>query len=77
MMNDSGRYYAFHFYNDGKFLGEVSESSRMDAIRLRDEYASMGFEVKGDPQRKDGLLELSNGPLFDTPMDYNDLTVIN
>lgn len=70
---DVGRYYAIHVYDpdDGRYLGDVVNESRMSVIRSRDEYNGMGFKVLGDPERHDGIFELSTGPLFETPMDYN------
>jgi hypothetical protein len=70
----NGRYWAFHVYNqdNGKFISEETSESRMEILRARDEYIGMGFTVIGDPMRTDGLFELSTGPLFDTPMDYNE-----
>lgn len=72
MSNDSGRYYAFHVYDGDRFLTEVTNKTRMAAIRERDEHLEMGFQVVGDPDRKDNLFELSEGPLFETPIHYND-----
>jgi hypothetical protein len=74
MKNDSGRYYAFHVYDadDGRFLTDVVNEDRMAILRERDEYKAMGFVVKGDGVRDDDLMELSTGPLFETPMDYNE-----
>jgi hypothetical protein len=78
MMNDAGRYFAFHVYNpdDGSYINEETDSNRMALLKLRDEYKALGFKIVGDPQRGDDLFELSNGPLFNTPMDYNELTVL-
>jgi hypothetical protein len=70
----NGRYYAFHYYDSqtGKFLGEITNENRMAILREREEYMLMGFHIPNDPNRDDGLLELSTGPLFETPMDYNE-----
>lgn len=72
MSNDAGRYYAFHVYDGDRFLTDVVNNNRMDAYRERDEHLEMGFRVVGDPDRTDSLFELSTGPLFETPMDYNE-----
>jgi hypothetical protein len=70
----TGRYWAFHVYNsaDGSYINEETNENRMEILRLRDEYLAMGLTVVGDPARDDSLFELSTGPLFDTPMDYNE-----
>jgi hypothetical protein len=72
MSNEVGRYYAFHAYDGDRFLSEVVNVKRMDAVRERDEYIAMGFRVVGCADRTDSLFELSDGPLFETPVYYNE-----
>jgi hypothetical protein len=74
-----GRYYAFHYYDEkGEvFLGEVTNTSRMETLRLRDEYEEMGFVVPDPLEDGTGIMELCDGPLFETPTDYNNLETLS